>query len=151
MKKRIVYKGKDYLYVETSYGGLIDRVKTYVSIEYTQDFDGKYTYDILLRKKIILLTKLLITLCVIVGVIVGSLLVTLIKLIFLVLSFNFKQIVDFRKYKETVIGLYYALINSLATENIEATYTTYKRVSSLDELVDLVKSADRFEKRKIKV
>ena len=81
MKKRIVYKGKDYLYVETSYGGLIDRVKTYVSIEYTQDFDGKYTYDILLRKKIILLTKLLITLCVIVGVIVGSLLVTLIKLI----------------------------------------------------------------------
>lgn len=147
MKKRIVYKGKDYLYVETSYGGLIDRVKTYVSIEYTLDFDGKYTYEILLRKKIMLLTKLLIVLC----VIVGSLLVALAKLVFLMLSFKFEQIVDFRKYKETVIGLYYALINSLATEDIEATYTTYKRVSSLDELVDLVKSADRFDKRKIKV
>jgi hypothetical protein len=147
MKKRIVYKGKDYLYVETSYGGLIDRVKTYVSIEYTLDFDGKYTYEILLRKKITLLTKLLIVLC----VIVGSLLVALAKLVFLMLSFKFEQIVDFRKYKETVIGLYYALINSLATEDIEATYTTYKRVSSLDELVDLVKSADRFDKRKIKV
>lgn len=146
-KKRIVYKGKDYLYVETSYGGLIDRVKTYVSIEYTLDFDGKYTYEILLRKKITLLTKLLIVLC----VIVGSLLVALAKLVFLMLSFKFEQIVDFRKYKETVIGLYYALINSLATEDIEATYTTYKRVSSLDELVDLVKSADRFDKRKIKV
>jgi hypothetical protein len=142
-----VYKGKDYLYVETSYGGLIDRVKTYVSIEYTLDFDGKYTYEILLRKKITLLTKLLIVLC----VIVGSLLVALAKLVFLMLSFKFEQIVDFRKYKETVIGLYYALINSLATEDIEATYTTYKRVSSLDELVDLVKSADRFDKRKIKV
>lgn len=147
MKKRIVYKGKDYLYVETSYGGLIDRVKTYVSIEYTLDFDGKYTYEILLRKKITLLTKLLISAC----VIVGSLLVALAKLVFLMLSFKFEQIVDFRKYKETVIGLYYALINSLATEDIEATYTTYKRVSSLDELVDLVKSADRFDKRKIKV
>lgn len=147
MKKRIVYKGKNYLYVETSYGGLIDRVKTYVSIEYTLDFDGKYTYEILLRKKITLLTKLLIVLC----VIVGSLLVALAKLVFLMLSFKFEQIVDFRKYKETVIGLYYALINSLATEDIEATYTTYKRVSSLDELVDLVKSADRFDKRKIKV
>lgn len=147
MKKRIVYKGKDYLYVETSYGGLIGRVKTYVSIEYTLDFDGKYTYEILLRKKITLLTKLLIVLC----VIVGSLLVALAKLVFLMLSFKFEQIVDFRKYKETVIGLYYALINSLATEDIEATYTTYKRVSSLDELVDLVKSADRFDKRKIKV
>lgn len=147
MKKRIVYKGKDYLYVETSYGGLIDRVKTYVSIEYTLDFDGKYTYEILLRKKVTLLTKLLIVLC----VIVGSLLVALAKLVFLMLSFKFEQIVDFRKYKETVIGLYYALINSLATEDIEATYTTYKRVSSLDELVDLVKSADRFDKRKIKV
>lgn len=147
MKKRIVYKGKDYLYVETSYGGLIDRVKTYVSIEYTQDFDGKYTYDILLRKKITLLTKLLIVLC----VIVGNLLVALAGLVFLMLSFNFKQIIDFRKHKETVIGLYYALVNSLATEDIEATYTTYKRVSSLDELVELVKSADRFEKRKIKV
>lgn len=147
MKKRIVYKGKDYLYVETSYGGLIDRVKTYVSIEYTLDFDGKYTYEILLRKKITLLTKLLIVLC----VIVGSLLVALAKLVFLMLSFKFEQIVDFRKYKETVIGLYYALINSLATEDVEATYTTYKRVSSLDELVDLVKSADRFDKRKIKV
>lgn len=147
MKKRIVYKGKDYLYVETSYGGLIDRVKTYVSIEYTLDFDGKYTYEILLRKKITLLTKLLISAC----VIVGSLLVALAKLVFLMLSFKFEQIVDFRKYKETVIGLYYALINSLATEDIEATYTTYKRVSSLDELVDLVKSANRFDKRKIKV
>ena len=135
------------MYVETSYGGLIDRVKTYVSIEYTLDFDGKYTYEILLRKKITLLTKLLIVLC----VIVGSLLVALAKLVFLMLSFKFEQIVDFRKYKETVIGLYYALINSLATEDIEATYTTYKRVSSLDELVDLVKSADRFDKRKIKV
>jgi hypothetical protein len=43
------------------------------------------------------------------------------------------------------------LIGTLATEDIEATYTTYKRVSSLDELVELVKSAVRFEKKKIKV
>lgn len=147
MKKRIVYKNKDYLYVKTKRVGLIDKVKTYVSIEYTQDFDGKYTYNILLRHKITLLAKLLISLC----VVVGSLLVALIKLIFLVLSFDFKQIVDFKKHKETIINLYYILIGTLATEDIEATYTTYKRVSSLDELVDLVKSADRFEKRKIKV
>ena len=149
MKKRIVYKSKDYLLVKTSYSGLIGRVKTYVSIEYTQDFDGKYTYDILLRKEITLLTKLLIVLC----AIVGNLLVALAKLAFLMLSFKFKRIVDFRKHKETVIGLYYALVNlnSLTTEDIEATYTTYKRVSSLDELVELVKYADRFEKKKIKV
>ncbi|PAY53525.1 hypothetical protein [Ligilactobacillus salivarius] len=147
MQKRIMYNGKDYLLVKTSYCGLIGRVKTYVSIEYTQDFDGKYTYDILLRKEITLLTKLLIVLC----VVVGNLLIALAKLVFLMLSFKFKRIVDFRKHKETVIGLYYALVNSLATEDIEATYTTYKRVSSLDELVDLVKSADRFEKRKIKI
>ena len=147
MQKRIMYNGKEYLLVKTSYSGLIGRVKTYVSIEYTQDFDGKYTYDILLRKEITLLTKLLIVLC----VVVGNLLIALAKLVFLMLSFKFKRIVDFRKHKETVIGLYYALVNSLATEDIEATYTTYKRVSSLDELVDLVKSADRFEKRKIKV
>ena len=142
-----MYNGKDYLLVKTSYCGLIGRVKTYVSIEYTQDFDGKYTYNILLRHKITLLAKLLISLC----VVVGSLLVALIKLIFLVLSFDFKQIVDFKKHKETIINLYYILIGTLATEDIEATYTTYKRVSSLNELVDLVKSADRFEKRKIKV
>ena len=92
MKKRIVYKNKDYLYVKTKRVGLIDKVKTYVSIEYTQDFDGKYTYNILLRHKITLLAKLLISLC----VVVGSLLVALIKLIFLVLSFDFKQIVDFK-------------------------------------------------------
>lgn len=147
MKKRIVYKNKDYLYVKTKRGGLIDKVKTYVSIEYTQDFDGKYTYDILLRHKITLLAKLLISLC----MVVGSLLVALIKLIFLVLSFDFKQIVDFKKHKETVINSYYILIGTLATEDIEATYTTYKRVSSLDELVELVKSAVRFEKKKIKV
>lgn len=147
MQKRIMYNGKDYLLVKTSYCGLIGRVKTYVSIEYTQDFDGKYTYNILLRHKITLLAKLLISLC----VVVGSLLVALIKLIFLVLSFDFKQIVDFKKHKETIINLYYILIGTLATEDIEATYTTYKRVSSLNELVDLVKSADRFEKRKIKV
>ncbi|MYV14846.1 hypothetical protein [Ligilactobacillus salivarius] len=147
MKKRIVYKNKDYLYVKTKRVGLIDKVKTYVSIEYTQDFDGKYTYNILLRHKITLLAKLLISLC----VVVGSLLVALIKLIFLVLSFDFKQIVDFKKHKENVINLYYILIGTLATEDIEATYTTYKRVSSLDELVELVKSAVRFEKKKIKV
>lgn len=147
MKKRIVYKNKDYLYVKTKRVGLIDKVKTYVSIEYTQDFDGKYTYNILLRHKITLLAKLLISLC----VVVGSLLVALIKLIFLVLSFDFKRIVDFKKHKETVINLYYILIGTLATEDIEATYTTYKRVSSLDELVELVKSAVRFEKKKIKV
>lgn len=148
MKRRIVYKGKDYLYVKTSYGGLIDRVKTYVSIEYTQDFDGKYTYDILMRKKITLLTKSFIVIC----VIVGNLLVALAELVFLILSFKFEQIVDFRKHKETVIDLYYILIGTfLAAEDIEATYTTYKRVSSLDELVELVKHADRFEKRKIKV
>lgn len=147
MKKRIVYKDKDYLYVKTKRVGLINKVKTYVSIEYTQDFDGKYTYNILLKHKITLLAKLLISLC----VVVGSLLVALVKLIFLVLSFNFKQIVDFEKYKETVIDLYYILIGTLATEDIEATYTTYKRVSSLDELVELVKYAVRFQKRKIKV
>lgn len=147
MKKRIVYKNNDYLYVKTKRVGLIDKVKTYVSIEYTQDFDGKYTYNILLRHKITLLAKLLISLC----VVVGSLLVALIKLIFLVLSFDFKQIVDFKKHKETVINSYYILIGTLATEDIEATYTTYKRVSSLDELVELVKSAVRFEKKKIKV
>lgn len=149
MQKRIMYNGKDYLLVKTSYCGLIGKVKTYVSIEYTQDFDGKYTYDILLRKEITLLTKLLIVLC----VVVGNLLIALAKLVFLMLSFKFKRIVDFRKHKETVIGLYYALVNlnSLTTEDIEATYTTYKRVSSLNELVNLVKSADRFEKRKIKV
>lgn len=148
MKKRIVYKDEYYLYVKTKRVGLINKVKTYVSIEYTQDFDGKYTYNILLRHKITLLAKLLISLC----VVVGSLLVALVKLIFLVLSFNFKQIVDFEKYKETVIDLYYILIGTfLAAEDIEATYTTYKHASSFDELVELVKHADRFEKRKIKI
>lgn len=147
MKKRIVYKNKDYLYVKTKRVSLMDKVKTYVSIEYTKDFDGKYTYNILLRHKITLLAKLIICLC----VVVGSLLVALVKLIFLVLSFNFKRIVDFEKYKETVIGLYYILIGTLATEDIEETYTTDKYVSSTDELVELVKSAVRFQKRKIKV